>query len=139
MSKPAADAAAMPEEGLIARLRDWWRNHNELANLPRNELDRMAGDFGMTGRELEELSTKGPHAADLMYQRMRALGLSTADVERIAHGLMRDLQKTCSCCNDKAECKKDLAERPDDSAWKAYCPNAIALESIKSAKGRFPL
>ena len=138
MSKLADHEAPKPAESFIARLRDWWRHYNELGNLPRDELERMAADFGMTGRELEELAAKGPHAADLLYQRMTALGLSQSNVERIAHGLMRDLVKDCACCGDKAECKKDLAARPSDPAWKDYCPNAISLESICKTKGRSP-
>jgi hypothetical protein len=70
---------------------------------------------------------------------MAALGLSRSDVERIGHGLMRDLEKTCACCNDKSQCKKDLAARPRDGAWKDYCPNTVSLESVGKTKGRFPL
>ena len=70
-------------------------------------------------------------------QRMHALGITRTDVERVASGLARDLEKSCACCNDKDTCKRDLASGPGDPAWKDYCPNAISLESIKRAKGRF--
>jgi len=139
MSKMADHAATASAASFIARLQDWWRHHDELGSLSREELEHVAGEFGMTGRELRDLAAKGPHAADLLYERMGALGLSRPDVERIADGLMRDLEKTCSCCGDKAQCKQDLAARPADPAWKDYCPNAISLESIRRAKGRFPL
>jgi hypothetical protein len=68
---------------------------------------------------------------------MQALGIARADIERLAQGLMRDLERTCACCNDKGACKQDLAKRPDDPAWNDYCPNTISLESIKKTKGRF--
>jgi len=125
-------------ERLIARWRAWWQHHDEFRNFDRSELDRVAGEFGMTGHELETLVAKGPHAADLLYERMHAQGITRADVERIASGLMRDLEKNCACCGDKAECRKDLAQHPHDSAWKAYCPNVVALESLAKAKHRFP-
>jgi hypothetical protein len=139
MSKPADHEAAVPTASFLTRLCDWWRYHNELGNLPRDELEHMAGEFGMTGRDLEDLAAKGPHAADLLYQRMAALGLSRSDVERIGHGLMRDLEKTGGCCNDKSQCKKDLAARAGDATWKDYCPNAVSLESVGKMKGPFPL
>ena len=124
-------------EHFLTRLREWWQRHGELRNIDRTELDRIAGEFGMNARDLQALAAQGPHAADLLYQRMQALGIARADVERLAHGLTRDLERTCACCSDKAACKQDLAQRPDDSAWKDYCPNAISLESVKKTKGRF--
>src|SRR5262245_26973601 len=69
---------------------------------------------------------------------MTALGLSRADVERTVLGLMRDLERTCSCCCDKGRCAHDLARRPEDPAWKHYCPNAIALEATVARRGASP-
>ena len=51
---------------------------------------------------------------------------------------MRDLQKTCACCNEKGVCEKDLVKRPDDSVWKSYCPNAVTLELLTKLKGQSP-
>ena len=121
-------------ETLLVRVRDWWRAQNELAGINRDELDRVAGDLGMTTRDLEDLVTRGPEATDLLYERMGALGISRADVGRAAGGIMRDLEKTCACCNEKGVCEKDLAERPGDSVWKSYCPNAVTLESLAKLK-----
>ena len=98
-------------------------------------LKTSAGLKGFAGFALS--NAKGPHAADLLYQRMAALGLSRSDVDRIGHGLMRDLEKTCACCNDKSQCKKDLAARSGDAAWKDYCPNAVSLESVGKTKAAF--
>ena len=122
----------------VSRLADalgnWWRRSTELGGLPAEELDRIAGELGMRGSDLEELSERGPHAADLLYQRMSVLGLSPSDVEGIAHSLMRDLQRTCSNCHEKGTCRKDLAAHPGDPVWQHYCPNAISLESVRKAK-----
>jgi len=141
MSNPA-EPAARPHllaaaDHFLARLRAWWRHHNELGTFDRNELERIAGEFGLSARDLEELEARGPHAADLLHERMKVLGIARDDVERLSHGLMRDLERTCSCCNDKGVCGGDLARRPDDPTWKAYCPNAVSLDSIKRTKGRF--
>ena len=142
MPSTTTDAANGTPTGIadrfLARWRNWWMAREELGGLDRNELERIAGEFSMSAQDLEDLAARGPGAADLLYERMHALGITRADAERVARGMMRDLEKTCSCCNDKGVCEKDLARHPDDPAWKAYCPNAVTLESIKSAKGRFP-
>ncbi len=51
---------------------------------------------------------------------------------------MRDLERTCSCCNDKGTCEQDLASRPENPKWQSYCPNAVSLESLVKLKGRSP-
>jgi hypothetical protein len=109
-----------------------------LAGIDQNELGRFAGELGMASKDLEELVARGPDAANLLYQRMQALGLSRANVEPAAHGLMRDLERTCACCHEKGSCEKDLHKQPQDCGWKSYCPNAITLESLTRLKGYFP-
>ena len=121
-------------ESLLVRLRDWWRAQNELAGINHDELDRVAGELGMTAGALKRLVARGPDAANLLYARMRALGISRTDVDSAANGLMRDLQRTCACCDEKGICEKDLATHPDDPGWKGYCPNAITLESLTKLK-----
>jgi hypothetical protein len=102
------------------------------------ELTRIAKDLGMSGRELKDLAAHGPDAAHLLHERMRTLGLSRADVDRVVHGLMRDMERTCTCCNKKGACERDLAARRGDGAWEGYCPNAVALTGVKIIKGHFP-
>ena len=121
-------------ETLLARVRDWWRAQNELAGINRNELDRVAADLGMTAGDLEDLVARGPDATRLLYERMRVLGISKEDVARAAYGIMRDLEKSCACCNEKGVCEKDLTKRPDDPGWKSYCPNAVTLDSLTKLK-----
>lgn len=125
-------------EDFIARVRAWWQHGNDLKDMDRHEVDRIAADLGMTARDLEELAARGPNAAELLHRRLTALGLSRSDVEHTALGLMRDLERTCSCCDHKGVCEQDLANRPDNPAWKGYCPNAISLGSVAATKGRFP-
>jgi hypothetical protein len=122
-------------ETLLARVRDWWRAQNELAGINPGELDRVAADLGMSAGALKGLVARGPDAANLLYERMQALGISRADVDHAAQGVMRDLQKTCACCNERGACEWDLDERPDDPVWKSYCPNAVTLDSLTKLKG----
>jgi hypothetical protein len=123
-------------ETLLTRVRDWWRRRNELAGLDDKELQRVAAELGMSTHTLEDLVKRGPDAAHNLYERMRALGLSKADVEAAAQGVLRDLQRTCACCNEKSICERDLAERPDAPVWRSYCPNAVTLEALVKLKAR---
>jgi hypothetical protein len=123
-------------EALLTRARDWWRRQNELRGLDDKELARVAAELGMSTHALEDLVERGPDAAHNLYERMRTLGLSKADVDAAAHGVLRDLQRTCACCNEKGLCEKDLAQRPEDPVWKSYCPNAVTLEALARLKAR---
>jgi hypothetical protein len=135
--EPAASAPTAVHR-FLSRLRDWWRRHSELDTMDPEELERIAKDLGMTGPELKDLAARGPDAAHLLHERMHVLGLTKVDVERVAQGLMRDMERTCACCGEKGVCEKDLAAQPDDPSWGGYCPNAVALTAVKIAKSRFP-
>ncbi|MFZ1102759.1 MAG: hypothetical protein WAN86_07970 [Hyphomicrobiaceae bacterium] len=119
---------------LLERVRDWWRRQEELGTLDDKEIGRVAADFGLSTSTLRDLVARGPDAAHLLYERMRALGISEADVHRAADGVMRDLQRTCAVCREKGVCEWDLRERPDDPVWKSYCHNAVTLESLMKLK-----
>ena len=121
-------------ESLLSRVRDWWRRQNELSGLDSKELERVARELGMSASALEDLVARGPDAASHLYERMHALGLSKADVEHAAMGVLRDLQRTCACCNEKGRCEKDLLDRPDDPVWRDYCPNAATLDTLTKLK-----
>jgi hypothetical protein len=121
---------------LLGRIRDWWRRQEELNALDNKEIGRIAEDLRISSDILRNLVARGPDAANLLYERMQALGISKVDVDKAAEGVLRDLQRTCACCNEKGVCEKDLAERPDDPVWKSYCPNAVTLESLSELKAR---
>ncbi len=123
-------------QSLLSRVGDWWRRQNELSGLDSKELERVAHELGMSASALEDLVARGPDAASHLYERMHALGLSKADVERAAMDVLRDLQRTCACCNEKGRCEKDLLDRPDDPVWRNYCPNAATLDTLTRLKDR---
>jgi hypothetical protein len=133
------EAAMTGQDGvgaLLDRVREWWRRQGELSALGNKEIGRVAEDLGIGTDTLRDLVARGPEAANLLYERMQALGISKADVDKAAQGVMRDLQRTCACCNEKGVCEKDLADCPDDPVWKNYCPNAVTLESLSELKAR---
>jgi hypothetical protein len=122
--------------GLLTRLADWWSARSELSAMPPEDVHRIAHDIGIGADDLRALAARGPGAADLLYERMAVMGLSRADVDRLAPGLMRDLETCCSCCSHKEQCGKELAVEPEAPGWMTYCANMTALLSLETAKGR---
>ena len=121
---------------LLHRVRDWWRRQGELNALGNNEIGRVAAELGITTDTLRDLVAGGPDAANLLFERMRALGISKAEVHKTAQGVMWDLERTCACCNKEGVCAKDLAKRPDDPVWQSYCPNAFTFDALLKLKAR---
>ena len=115
MSQTQEGPALAAARHLLARVREWWGRRSELDTMHPDDLARLARDLGMTGPELRDLAARGPEASHLLYERMHALGLAKADVERLAPGLMRDLERTCACCNEKGVCERDLGGTPWES------------------------
>jgi hypothetical protein len=141
-SRPKDDERAEPALAaaghVLSRWRKWWGYRSELDGMPPDDVARLAHDIGITGPELRDLAARGPDASHLLYERMRALGLTKDDVERTASGLMRDLERTCAYCTEKGVCERDLAARPDSPAWGGYCPNAETLTAVKIDRDRAP-
>jgi len=121
---------------LLAGVRDWWLTQEELSRLDSKEIGQVAGDLGLTTGALKDLVARGPDAPHLLYERMEALGISKADIDHAAHGVLRDLQRTCAVCGEKGTCEKDLAKRSDDPVWKSYCPNAVTLQTLVTLRAQ---
>jgi hypothetical protein len=131
---------------LLNRMKSWsplsaiWQwirdNNNTLDDLQRcaeGEIERIAGDNGLSVSEFRTLATLGPNAADLLERRMAALDLDPVEVSQTAPHTFRDLQKLCSLCKNHGRCLRDLARDPANEAWKDYCPNAgtlLALDAL---------
>jgi hypothetical protein len=91
---------------------------DELACCGRSEIERIAADLNLTSDELKNLASRGLESAGLLDQRLAALGIDPAKIDKT---IMCDLQRTCSCCDKKVECSNDLPSRA--AKWPSYCPN----------------
>lgn len=112
-----------------------WQARQELAGCDAGEIRRMARELGFTPQVLMLLAGNGPGAADLLYRRLKALGMDSEKIEAMVPEAMRDMQRCCSECNAKRRCTRDL-DASDDSRWQDYCPNAQTLALLKSLKVR---
>ena len=121
----------------VEALGAWRRRDADLADLRRCdpvEVNHIADDLGLSRATLFTLAAKRPDSADLLLQRMQVLGLDPKVVGAEQTADMRDLQRCCSCCDNKPECGHDLDNHPQDSRWRNYCPNSHTLAALQEGK-----
>jgi hypothetical protein len=72
---------------------------------------------------------RGKNSAELLQRRLQALGIAPS---RIEPAVMRDLQRCCSQCHDKALCAHELEDRPKEATWPSYCPNEQTIRALQT-------
>jgi len=102
----------------------------ELDHIEAPELERMARDLGVTPSELRALAGRGPHAADLLLERMAFAGLDPVAFAEAEPASFRDLQRLCATCGSKGECARDLASPLTSEALPGYCVNRDTLRAL---------
>ena len=107
---------------------------NDLANCSADEVARMARDLKIQPTELATLAKKGPNAADLLQRLLVALGVDPAGLEHDDPLVMRDLQRLCTTCDAKRQCRFDLANGVLAENFRDYCPNAFTLDALLKTK-----
>jgi len=128
-----ADQKSVPLSRFARWWRDWRYRRASVADLDRcgpDEIERVARDLGVRGAELRILAGKWPGAADLLGRRMRHLKLDADDTTHAMPRVMRDLQRTCTLCQSKRQCERDLSSNPREPVWRTYCPNEITLAAL---------
>jgi len=121
-----------PIEGLLQWWRDWREAGSELKYCGEEGVERIAHDAGMSAGEFRDLASHGPHAADLLLERMAALDLDRQEVAQVEPQVLRDLQRVCSMCECHGRCARELRRDPNDPAWKNYCPNVETLTELNA-------
>lgn len=110
--------------------RDRWARIAELRELPSDELQRIAGDIGLSAGDLLEVSAHPEGTQQLLERRLAALGLVPDEVSELLPMLMRDLQRTCTMCRAKPHCIDDMKISPLADGWESYCPNSGTLRTL---------
>jgi hypothetical protein len=105
----------------------------ELTKCRPEEVARMAQDIGVSTQELKLYVNKGPHAADELPKLLRALGVDPQQLASESPEKMRDLQRLCITCGDKAQCRHDISAGTIATHYRDYCPNAMSIEAIFSS------
>src|SRR4051812_42785195 len=123
-------------EALIDILCDWIRHRREMAetcNCDARDLDRIAGDLGVSAAELDGLIRLGDHSADELPKLMKALNLDVDAIARTQALVMHDMERVCSHCTHKRRCGDELIRGSAPENYDDYCGNALTLQSLEAA------
>lgn len=115
------------------RLVKSWAAENELQRLGSGEVARMAHDIGLNVTEFERLAAAPQGRGLLLERRLESLGFTSEDVRMIAPLLVRDLERTCGCCDAMERCASDFDRAAQPADWQSYCPNAATLQSLNKS------
>ena len=139
VSKSGAAAMATQHETyptvefLIDKFAGWIKHRRELSEIRRmnrTDFDLIARDLRISSDDLDALVQAGAQSSDEMPQMLKALGIDVADLARAEPMLVRDMQRVCSLCRDKAHCHSELAEGTAAGHYRDYCPNAPSIDAL---------
>lgn len=117
----------------IGKFADWIKHRRELSEvrrMNRTDFDLIARDLRVSPDELDRLVAAGAHSADEMPEMLKALGIDVADLARVEPLLVRDMQRVCSLCRDKAHCHGELAHGTAAEHYREFCPNAPTIDAL---------
>jgi len=120
-------------ELVIGKFADWLKHRRELSEIRRmnrTDFDMIAQDLRVSPYDLDKLVEAGPHSADEMPKMLEALGIDLEDLVRTKPLLVRDMERVCALCRDKAQCHGDFAAGTAAEHYKEYCPNAPTIEAL---------
>jgi hypothetical protein len=120
-------------EFLIDRFSAWLKHRRELSEIRqmhRADLDLIAQDLRVSPGDLDRLIAAGPHSADEMPRMLQSLGIDMEDLVRTEPLMVRDMQRVCALCKDKAHCHSELAAGTAAEHFHDYCPNAATIDAL---------
>lgn len=119
----ASDAAAA-----VAR----WCRRQALEQELKALADHELADLGITRDQIAVLA-HSDDAPELMRRMMERLGLSPELLAKHP-GLKQHLERECSLCFSRSECRDWLKQDQAAAGYKEFCPNASTFDDLK-AKG----
>jgi uncharacterized protein YjiS (DUF1127 family) len=132
----------------IMWLRDWagltvegWRERSrlrrELNDLDqRGELGRTLQDTGLTRSDVSRLMRAHPHTPQQLAKMMQLLGMSRSAVLSRPSGVeaLRAMEWRCGECKNWRKCRAWLASGQGPESYRAFCPNAAALDDLRCSE-----
>jgi hypothetical protein len=118
---------------LISTFADWLKHRRELSEIrqmDRADFERIAEDLRVSPAELDEMVRHGPHAADELPVMLKALGIDEHRLARTEPMLLRDMERVCALCRDKAKCDRDLIAGTAAAHYEDYCLNAPTIDQL---------
>jgi hypothetical protein len=109
------------------------RAMREIHDLGSSEFAHIAQDLRMTPADLDGLVRQGPHATDQSPELLNILGLDEAALSRTQPLVLRDMERVCASCQQKARCNHDRDAGTLARNFQEYCPNAPTIEGLGQA------
>jgi hypothetical protein len=116
--------------GWINKYRRMHGVRDELRECSQEDVMRIAKDLGVPVSDLLGLAAKGPRSADVLQKMLLALSVDPQALAKTDPAVMRDLQRLCIVCSQKARCQHELAEGTAAEHFCEFCPNAYTLDAL---------
>jgi len=123
-------------DGLIEVFGNWLihcREMRELRQLDSGQFDSIARDLRMTPADLDRFVCQGPHSADELPKLLKVLGIDEAALVRSEPAVLRDMERVCVSCGQKAQCRNDLEIGVSARDYEDYCLNAPTMNALRSS------
>lgn len=94
--------------------------------------DRQLSDLGITREQIPVVVSAYPISAELLTRMLARLGITEEAIARNP-GLRSELERTCSFCFLRQECRRYL-KLPLDAwpdGYRTFCPNAAKLDELR--------
>jgi hypothetical protein len=119
--------------------RNWTASPGSLGQLDAGEMEHVARDVALNMLELRTIAGKWPDAANLLAQRLAALQIDNLEIARAEPAALRDLERVCTLCDEKRDCRRDLGREPSNTDWRAYCRNIETLDALNTERSAMRL
>ncbi|MHC2256447.1 hypothetical protein [Bradyrhizobium embrapense] len=129
-----SEGSSSPQfESLLARLRAFLARRHEFDLMTPREVDEIAQELNLSTPDLRALARE-QGSPELLGKRLEHAGLSEQTLASSHCDVLRDLQRVCGLCQEKARCADDLARERRASPAR-YCPNEMTLTALSRGAG----
>jgi hypothetical protein len=133
MTDRSAGNSSPQFENLLGRLRAFLARRHEFDLMTPREVDEIAHELNLSTSDLRALARE-QGSPELLSKRLEHAGLSEQMLASSHCDVLRDLQRVCGLCREKARCAEDLARERRASPAK-YCPNEMTLTALSRGAG----
>lgn len=126
---------------MLRRLLSQWRDAhaaraglNELENSDPQLVAEIARELRLSVPELKEAVAKGAGSDQLMARMMVTFGLDAVSLRSDMPTVLRDVEISCSRCNAKGRCNRELDAGTAAQNAPDFCPNVATFEAIARSR-----
>ncbi len=129
LTKPGEQPARLLFGGFFSRAKCAFSRWHGVRQLDSREIDAVARDLNISSPELVSLMLAPSESLESLNKRLAYEGLSEEALAVSHPDELRDLQRVCSQCPQKARCARDIRRKRMATPSK-YCPNELTLRLL---------